>query len=104
MLYQGEDVPAVVILSRNINFSLLSCTLRHLRDKGSRFNANEVRSEELGEWVHRAIGLYRDADQVREASHSSEVGFRAKVFDARESMKPEGYEAMFWREVMTDDV
>ena len=82
-------MPVVVILQQNINFSLLSCTLWHLRDKGSRFNANEVRSEELGKWIHRTIGLYRDADQVREAPHSSEVGFRAKVFDARESMKPE---------------
>ena len=86
-----------------MNSSLLSCTLWHLRDKGSRFNANEVRPEKLGEWVHRAIGLYRDADQVREASHSSEVGFRAKVFEAREKMKSGGYEKMFRREVITED-
>ena len=71
-------MPVVAILPRNIVFSFLSCTLPHLRDKGSRLDANEVRSEELGERVYRAIGPYRHADQVREAFHSSEVGFKTK--------------------------
>ena len=82
---RGDAPFCVVIIKRNMSVSLMSCTSSpHLRDKGPGFDANEGRSEKLGERVHRAIGPYRYGVQIWEAFHSSEVGFRAKPFDARE--------------------
>ena len=87
---RGEDAPfCVVIIKRNMSVNLTSCTSPYLRDKGPRFDANEGRSEELGERVHRAIGPYGHGVQIWEAFHSSEVGFRAKPFDAREGTEAE---------------
>ena len=94
----------VILIKRKMSVSFMSCTSPHLRDEGPRFDANEGRSEDLGERVHRAIGPYRHGVQIWEAFHSSEVGFRAKPFDARRGTdKPEGYDTMFWREAMTVD-
>ena len=77
----------MVITKRSMSASLMSCT-PHLRDKGPRFDANEGRSEKLGQRVHRAIGPYRHGVQIWEAFHSSEVGFRAKPFGAGGGTEP----------------